>query len=221
MCTQMHLCICTPQWKPLHPHHSWCGLIFNGQVQKTQKYKGLSEAQLNLKLCHLQALACNSEQHKTFKTQFLYMCKINSKYTHTTVGIITTLNHITVILHDFWNSKRHTYTVWWVHLPHRHNPPSFVSKDTIYYTKEEVNYLPPTYLSQQDINYPCCLFLHNSSQPIMANAGIVVYAMLNLSLVEFLLSLKAPPSRCTSLSSRIWLLSWQCWSIYLLILQQE
>ena len=44
MCTQMHLCICTPQWKPLHPHHSWCGLIFNGQVQKTQKYKGLSEA---------------------------------------------------------------------------------------------------------------------------------------------------------------------------------
>jgi hypothetical protein len=67
------------------------------------------------------------------------MCTITSKHTHTTVGITTTLNHITVILYDFWNSKCHTDAVWMVNLPHRHNPAGFVSKGTIYYTKQELN----------------------------------------------------------------------------------
>jgi len=31
------------------------------------------------------------------------------------------------------------FSLWRVHLPHRHNPASFVSKDTIYCTKQEMN----------------------------------------------------------------------------------
>ena len=64
------------------PHN---GLIFNGQCPKSIAVKRLVRSLVKPELSQLQALACNSEQHKNSKTKFLYMCKIKSKHTHTTV----------------------------------------------------------------------------------------------------------------------------------------
>jgi len=109
------------------------------------------------------------------------MCKIKSKHTHTTVGITTTLNHISYFVRFLEFQMPYRCSVQGASTTSK-QPSEFCKQRYYILHQAGTELITPCilHLPRQDTNYPCCHFLHSSPQHIIANAGIVLHTKLNL-----------------------------------------